>query len=507
MAGFGWWWHKRYDSAMTQINTNLYRAQQVRDMDSMAIHELGIPGIELMERAGAAAFALLQQQWPAARRIAVFCGSGNNGGDGYVIARLAWQQGISVSLYSLADPGKLTGDALTAAQRLDETDVEAIAWQPDTILQADVIVDALLGTGLKGEVSAHYRQVIESINASGIPVLAVDIPSGLHADTGTVLGLAVMAHHTISFIAMKQGLYTGAAADYVGELHFADLAVPPEVLQAFEAPARAINFASLAENLTPRCRASHKGDHGHVLIIGGDCGYSGAIRMAGEVALRSGAGLVSLATRVEHAALINIGRPELMVHGVEQAAGLGQLVDKADVVAIGPGLGQSDWARQLFACVLASKRPLVIDADALNLLAHNPQHRADWILTPHPAEAARLLASTTTEINADRFAAIEQIQCRYGGSIVLKGAGSLIHSAQGATAVCTDGNPGMAGGGMGDVLTGIIASLWAQGQSQCMAAMLGVCLHSAAADLAAADGEKGLLATDLLPWIRQRVNQ
>jgi len=476
-------------------------------MDHMAIHEIGIAGIDLMERAGAAAFELLQQQWPAARRISVFCGSGNNGGDGYVIARLAREQGMTVNLYQLGDHSKLKGDALTAAQRLAATDVEVNVWQDGTSLECDVIVDALLGTGLSGEVSTHYRQAIETINASGVPVLAVDIPSGLYADTGAVLGAAIQASHSISFIAMKQGLLTGAAADYVGELHFADLEVPAEVVQQFEASALTLSFERLESNLVPRRRASHKGDNGHVLIIGGDHGYSGAIRMAGEAALRAGAGLVSLATRAEHAALINLGRPELMVHGIEQATALRPLIEKADVVAIGPGLGQGDWARQLFASAMESKRPLVVDADGLNLLAQNPLQRDNWILTPHPGEAARLLETGAVEINVDRFAAVEQIQRQYGGTVVLKGAGSLVCSSHGPMAVCTDGNPGMASGGMGDVLTGIITSLLAQGHTPDMAAKLGVCLHGAAADMAVAgDGERGLLASDLMPWIRRLVN-
>ena len=494
-------------SPMLKINTQLYRAQQVREMDHMAIHEFGIAGMTLMQRAGAAAFECLQQHWPAAKSIAVFCGTGNNGGDGYVIARLAREQGMSVSLYQLGDHRKLKGDALTAAQALAETDVEVMAWQDKGIVECDVIVDALLGTGLNGEVSTHYRQAIEVINASGVPVLAVDIPSGLHADTGAVLGAAIKADHTISFIGFKQGLFTGMAADKVGELHFADLDVPAEVVQSFEPSATTICLEGLDSNLVPRRRAAYKGDAGHVLIIGGDHGYSGAIRMAGEAALRAGAGLVSLATRAEHAALINLGCPGLMVHGIEQAEQLQPLLEKTDIVAIGPGLGQSDWAQQLFACVMESKGPLVVDADGLNLLAHNPQQKDNWILTPHPGEAARLLATSATEINADRFAAIQQIQQQYGGSVVLKGAGSLVRSSQGPTAVCTDGNPGMASGGMGDVLTGIIASLWAQGQPQAMAAQLGTCLHGAAADMAVvADGERGLLASDLMLWIRRLVN-
>lgn len=478
-------------------------------MDAMAIHEIGIPGIELMERAGAAAFALLQAAWPAARHIAVFCGAGNNGGDGYVIARLARERNMNVSLYQVGDHSKLKGDALTAARRLLELDVKVMAWEPGAGLDAetDIVVDALLGTGLRGEVRSHYRQAIEAINESGIPVLAVDIPSGLQADTGAVLGVAVRADQTLCFIAMKQGLYTGLAAGYVGTLHFADLGVPPEVRQRFKASAVAIAYTGMQSALPPRPRWAHKGQAGHVLIIGGNHGYSGAIRMAGEAALRTGAGLVSLATRTDQAALINIGRPELMVHGIEHAGQLQTLIDKADVLAIGPGLGQDDWARQVFDCAMAADLPQVVDADGLNLLAQYPNRRDNRILTPHPGEAARLLDQASGQINADRFTAVEQMQRQYGGTVVLKGAGSLIHSDHGPTAVCTDGNPGMASGGMGDVLTGIIAGLWGQGLAQDVAAQLGVCLHGAAADKAvAADGERGLLASDLMPWIRRLVN-
>ncbi len=382
-----------------------------------------------------------------------------------------------------------------------------IPWRDKLDFDADVIVDALLGTGLSGEVSGHYRQAIESINASGMAVLAVDIPSGLNADTGVVMGTAIKAQQTISFIAMKLGLYTGEAPDYVGELHFADLAVPDDIYQHFQATAKTTCYAGLESFLAPRSRILHKGRAGHVLVIGGNHGYSGAVRMAGEAALRAGAGLVSIATRADHAGLINIERPELMVHGVESAQQLRPLMDKADILAIGPGLAQDDWARSLFAAALERDIPMVLDADALNLLAQNPQRRDNWILTPHPGEAARLLGQTINEVKADRFAAVEMIQQQYGGSVVLKGAGSLIYSGQLPFLICTDGNPGMASGGMGDVLTGIVASLWGQGLAQVMSAQLGVCLHGAAADMAVvADGERGLLASDLMPWIRRLVN-
>jgi len=257
--------------------------------------------------------------------------------------------------------------------------------------------------------------------------------------------------------------------------------------------------------LPPRPRASHKGDYGHVLVVGGDHGMAGAVRLAGEAAARVGSGLVSVATRLDHAAVIAAARPELMCHGVECARDLCVLLQRASVVAIGPGLGQSAWARELLAALLQTHSPLVVDADALNLLAQEPTRRDHWILTPHPGEAARLLDMTTGQIQADRLYAVQALQQRYGGVCVLKGAGSLV-CASGSIAICEAGNPGMASGGMGDVLTGIIAGLLAQGLSLVDAACAGVYIHAKAGDRAAQEGERGLLASDLMPHLRQLVN-
>ena len=257
--------------------------------------------------------------------------------------------------------------------------------------------------------------------------------------------------------------------------------------------------------LPPRSRASHKGDYGHVLVVGGDHGMAGAVRLAGEAAARTGSGLVSIATCLVHAAAIAAARPELMCHGVECARDLRPLLQRASVVAIGPGLGQSAWARDMLAAVLQTHLPLVVDADALNLLAQEPTRRDDWILTPHPGEAARLLGITTEQIQADRLHAVQTLQQRYGGVCVLKGAGSLVCAPE-SIALCEVGNPGMASGGMGDVLTGIIAALLAQGLSLVDAACAGVYIHAKAGDRAAQDGERGLLASDLMPYLRPLVN-
>ncbi len=481
----------------------LYRAAQVRRLDHTAIHHFGIAGETLMERAGAFGFASLQRFWPLAKSIAVVCGTGNNGGDGYVIARLAHEAGLAVTLLQLGDHDKLRGDAALNARRCEVLTIpcEPLRKIPD---DTHVIVDAILGTGLERIVSGHWAEALQMINQHRAGVLAIDIPSGLNSDTGAVMGTAVRADVTTTFIALKQGMFTAAAADYCGEILFDALDIPARLYATELLSARRVDWERQRQLLPQRPRSSHKGDCGHVLVVGGAPGFSGAVRLAGEGALRSGAGLVSVATDARHAGLIAASRPELMCHGIDNPAGLEPLLQRCSVVAIGPGLGQSAWGQSLFESVLQSNKPLVVDADALNLLAQHPQQRRDWILTPHPGEAARLLGVTIPEIQSDRFSAAQQLQQRYDGVIVLKGAGTLIHSpGHRPPAVCSQGNPGMATGGSGDVLTGVIAGLIAQGFELQDAAETGVCVHAAAGDLAAQDGERGMIASDLFPHIRK----
>jgi len=492
---------------MTNLAHNLYRADQVRAMDHYAIHTLGISGTVLMERAGEAAFTLLKQKWPSAKKIVVLCGTGNNGGDGYVVARLAKQAGLNVKVMQVGDANKLQGDALAAAQRLQSVDITPMDFDRAVLLTADVIVDAMLGIGLQGNVSDDKQHVIKVVNQIDSPVLSLDIPSGLNADNGQVQGAAIEADATITFIANKRGLFHGDALDYTGEVSLATLNVPLAVYETEKAEVEHIHYAQLRSLLKPRRRNTHKGDYGHVLIIGGEQGLTGAPRMAGEAAARIGAGLVSIATRNAHAGVLNMSRPELMVHGVEDEASFDRLADRANVIVIGPGLGQSEWAQQLLKYAIESGHPLVVDADALNLLAVSPQKRHNWILTPHVGEAARLLGKSTLEIQQDRFQAARELQDNYGGVAVLKGAGSLIASHDLPMYLCVHGNPGMATGGMGDVLTGIIAGLIAQGIDLLDATSLGVCLHATAGDqAAAAAGERGLLPSDLMSWIRRLAN-
>ena len=485
---------------MPTLPTTLYRAAQVRELDRIAIEEFGIPGAVLMGRAGEAAFRSMRLHWPKVRRIAVVCGLGNNGGDGYVIARLAAEAGLDVGVLQVGDPQRLQGDALRARRLLDATPVVVYPFDVRALSDADLIVDALLGTGLKGEPHGEWREAIQAINAADKPVLAVDIPSGLDADTGCVQGAAVRAALTVTFIGLKQGMVTADGPDHCGVIQFNDLGVPSEVFARVAASATRIELKDLPR-LPGRRRNSHKGDYGRLLVIGGEHGMAGALRLCGEAALRVGAGLVYLATRADHAAVISAQRPELLCYGVERPEQLAPLLERADVIAIGPGLGQSEWASQLLARVLDTGLPLVVDADALNLLALEPLRRDNWILTPHPGEAARLLKTNTSEIQNDRFTAATDLQKRYGGVVVLKGAGTLVVTEQ-RVEVCSAGNPGMASAGMGDVLTGVIAGLIAQGLGLEEAARLGVCLHAAAGDKAAQQGERGLIASDLLPWLR-----
>ena len=454
-----------------------------------------------MRSAGAAAFKALLDYWPEAGRIAVFCGGGNNGGDGYVIARLALEAGLQVSVFSIVDVANLQGEALQAYQDFIRVGGGVLDFN-GSIPESDVIVDALLGTGLTRAVSDQFERAILAINASAIPVLAVDLPSGLHADTGQVLGYAVRAELTVTFIALKSGLFTGQAVNYRGKVICADLQIPQSAFSSVSAFAQLIKCPALPR----RVRDAHKGCYGHVLLVGGNQGFSGAIRLAGEAALRTGAGLVSIASHPDHTAWLNVGRPELMCHAIDDPDSLQALLDKTSVVVIGPGLGQDNWAKRVFERVLASGKPAVLDADALNLLVHSSQCRENWLLTPHPGEAARLLGCTTAEIAEDRYRAASQLQSVYGGVCVLKGAGSII-AADSLLAVATSGNPGMASGGMGDVLAGVCGALMAQGWAIDEAACLAVQIHGEAADLAAEEnGERGLLASDLFPLIRRLLN-
>jgi NAD(P)H-hydrate epimerase len=490
----------------TRLPYDLYRAEQVRELDRTAIEDFAIPGLTLMQRAGAVAFRLLRWRWARAADVTVVCGTGNNGGDGFIVAQLAREAGMQVRVLQLGDSERLRGDARSAADAYLAAGGQVTPFS-DIQGETDLIVDAVLGTGLEREVAGEWRHALQQMNSHPAPVLALDIPSGLHSDSGRILGQAVRADATVSFIGLKQGLFAGEGPECCGRVYFDRLDVPPGVYEKQTPSARRMDWREQFRKLQPRRRTAHKGEFGHVLVIGGDHGYSGAALMAAAAAARTGAGLVSLATRQGHASMLNLSRPELMCHGVETADQLRPLLKRVSVIAIGPGIGTTDWALSLLNVALESGLPLVVDADALNLLALDPQQRDQWVLTPHPGEAGRLLGIKVAELQQDRFSCVESMQRRYGGTVVLKGAGTLVCDEAGnPVSICTDGNPGMASGGMGDVLTGVIAAFVAQGFPLGEAARLGVCLHAAAADRAAGNGERGLLATDLIAEIRALVN-
>jgi NAD(P)H-hydrate epimerase len=485
----------------------LHRAAALRELERRACTGQGLTPGELMERAGAASFEVLTGRWPAARRVSVICGGGNNGGDGYVLARLARAAGLDVSVFTVGAGREPPAAAAAAAGRYRDAGGAVRPFAGGLPAGCDVAVDALFGIGLDREVRGDAAAAIAALNGAGVPVLALDVPSGLDADTGAVRGVAVRAAVTVSFLAQKPGLFTGAGPEYARHVVFADLGVEPAIAADLAPDACLVRHGTRPFPLPPRARDAHKGAFGHVLVVGGDAGFAGAPIMAGEAALRTGAGLVSVATRPAHGALAAALRPELMVHGIAAAADLEPLLRRATVIAAGPGLGQSDWAVAFLACVLDTRVPLVLDADALNLLARDPVRRAGWILTPHPGEAARLLGATTRDVQGDRLGAAQALVEKYGGVAVLKGAGTVVAGGGNrCPAICGDGNPGMASGGMGDVLTGVIAALCAQGVPAREAAETGVCLHAAAADRAAADGERGIVATDLMPWLRRLAN-
>jgi len=492
--------------ARAELPNDIYTAEQVRALDGIAINELGIPGYELMCRAGEAALAALQSYWPRARSVAVVCGAGNNAGDGYVVARLARQQGLRVRVIAVVPADRLTGDAARAWQDYEQPGGTVEAFAAASALTEDVVVDGLLGTGLTRELDGDFLAAVNAINGSTRPVLALDIPTGLHAETGLRLGAAVEAAVTVTFVGLKRGLFLGVAPDYRGALEFSSLAIPDAAYARLNAGIERLTPAILEGLLPPRPRTAHKGANGSVLLVGGAPGMAGAIRLAGEAALRAGAGLVRVATHPDSVASVMAGRAEVMCEGLTDPESLEPLLAVSDAVVLGPGLGQSSWARSLWERVLASELPVILDADGLNLLARAPQGRGQWLLTPHPGEAARLLETDTASIQADRLAAVENLVKTYQGVAVLKGAGSLVAAGGERIGLCDRGNPGMATAGMGDVLAGLLGGLAVQIGDLEQTARAGVLIHAACGDAAAASGERGLVAGDLMESIRSWVN-
>lgn len=488
-------------------NCPLYAVEAVRAVEARATARLRDAGV-LMARAGQAAWQALLERWPGALRIVVACGPGNNGGDGYVLARHALEAGREVQVVRLADHAPRGALAVQAAQQYVAAGGTVLTWA-GTLPPADVAVDAVFGIGFRGAPPDEAASLFAAVLRAQMPVLALDVPSGVDADTGAVPSAAVRADATIEFLLRKRGLVTGAALDHVGDGLLASLGLVEEDHEGIGPAAELLRASMLPGRLPRRSRESHKGCHGRVLCLGGDLGHGGAILLAAEAALRAGAGLVDVGTRAPHVGAMLSRRPEAMVRCVDAAdPDFPGLMAAADVVALGPGLGQETWGRALFDASIASAKPMVLDADALNLLAGAPRHLPDGcVLTPHPGEAARLLGTDARVLQRDRHAAARDLAQRYGAVVVLKGAGTVVAAPDAISRVIGAGNPGMAVGGMGDVLTGVIASLMAQGLSAFDAASHGALLHAAAGDAAAAvAGPVGLIPSDLMPELRRLRN-
>ncbi|MCK7542847.1 NAD(P)H-hydrate dehydratase [Marinobacter bryozoorum] len=495
------------------LTESLFTADGVQALDRFLIEDQGVDGYGLMQKAARAAFRQLMRHWPDAASVLVLCGAGNNGGDGYLVALNALRQGLAVDCIAVADPQKLSGDARRAWRDAEQAGVAIRQWQAvagdERIRLFDgspVVVDAMLGTGVRGQPRAPFDEVVRQVNASGCPVLAVDVPSGLDASRGVAEGDAVKADVTVTFIGQKLGLLTGEGPHFAGTVIHDTLGAERAPADfPVEAVASLAGWSRCREWLPPLSRSAHKGVFGHVLVVAGDRGFGGAGLLAAEAAARSGAGLVSLATRPEHVAPALSRCPSLMVRGVVHGNELAPLLEKADVVVCGPGLGQFAWGEQMLQQVLEAGKPRLLDADALNLMAHRmPVVSDEQVITPHPGEAARLLSCSVAEIEADRLAAVRSLQQRFGGLALLKGAGTLVAAPDQLPVLVAGANPGMATGGMGDVLSGILGAFMAQATrsgalSLADGVVLGASLHLAAADSASrSKGSRGLLPMDVI---------
>tara|TARA_B100000029_G_scaffold515582_1_gene623374 strand:+ start:432 stop:1991 length:1560 start_codon:yes stop_codon:yes gene_type:complete len=498
-------------SITTTYPVSVYTADQVRTIDRLAIKKLGVTGYELMCRAGEASFSLLQNCWPDVQTIAVFCGQGNNSGDAYVLAHLALQAGIKVKVIAVTPGEQLQNEAAIAWDQYTKNGGKVEVFSADCIITEDVIVDGLLGTGLTRQLQGDMLSAVQLINTSEVPVLALDMPTGLDADTGMLHGDCVKADITLTFVGLKQGLFLGVGPNYVGKLEFSDLSIHgkddnnDKLFDQIQPQICRLTPRDLDICLKPRAQLAHKGTNGSLLLVGGAPGMAGAIRLAAEAALRSGAGIVRVATHPDSVSSVMAGRAEIMCHGVIDEEELQPLLGSAEAVILGPGLGQSVWAKNLWKCITKSTLPVVLDADGLNLLsAENkikPLDRGNWILTPHPGEAAKLLCTDLDSVQRDRLGAVKELAQTFSSVAVLKGGCSLVAGEDIFVRLCDRGNPGMATPGMGDVLAGIIGGFLVQVGNLGLATRAAVFVHAVCGDIAALDGERGLLAGDIIRHI------
>ncbi|MGB0893352.1 MAG: NAD(P)H-hydrate dehydratase [Parashewanella sp.] len=486
----------------TSLPSELYSVEQVRQAEIAACKAQEKELYQLVEKAGLSAFDILMPQLTQNDKVIVLVGNGNNGADGLVLARLLDEKNIDTQVMGLQKP-TTSSEFQQAKQLFEQQGGEVLSIVAEQLTEADYLIDAMFGTGLTRPLSAEFESLIQGINQCKAKVISLDVPSGINADTGYAT-LAVEAVTTLCFGALKQGLFTYKARQYCGEIVLTDIGLQPYLPQA---DTQRVDCHYLDGIMTKRSRYAHKGDSGKVAVVGGDVGMSGAVRLCSEASLRAGSGLVSVVSRPENQSVVVGGCPELLFCPAEFVdMEVYQRLGWATALVLGPGLGRHDWGLNLFKATMLSERPLVIDADGLNILSRQPQKQSHWVLTPHAVEAARLLDCKVEAVNADRFKAARDIQRKYGGVVVLKGAGTIIDDGT-QTFVAAVGNPGLASGGCGDVLAGIIGALMAQGFTSIKAAIAGVVVHGCAADIAAQEGERGMLASDLLLPIRQLVNQ
>lgn len=491
---------------MRYAATPVFLTNEIRRIEQLERHRF--PRTDLMERAGLATAKLVRDLLrEKEKRILLFAGPGNNGGDALVAARHLKQWWLDVSVVFTGDRSKLPEDAKTALQAWEDAGGETLA-EASLAFRPDLIVDGLFGIGLQRPLEGRYAELVKGINASRGRVLAIDVPSGLHADTGTVLGHAVRAQHTITFIGLKAGLLNLDGPDHAGEVHVDDLGI--DLTEQISPAGWLIAESILRKLLPPRPRNAHKGTFGTVGLIGGAPGMTGAALLAGRAALKLGAGKVRIGLLADSPSVDQL-QPELMLRPAQDLVKMPEL----SCIACGPGLGQSQAAGHVLAAVIQHPAPLVLDADALNLLAKDSaiqsalsRRVAPTLLTPHPAEAARLLDSTTQDVQADRLAAALELANRFNASVVLKGSGSVCALGGGDWYINGTGNPGMASAGMGDVLTGILAALLAQGAEAGAALLAGVYLHGAAADylIEQGTGPVGMTASEVIDAARSVLN-
>jgi len=508
----------------------ILNSAQMRDADRRTIDDIGIPAIVLMENAGRQVVAAMEATFEdlGDKAVAVLCGRGNNGGDGFVVARTLLQRGVDVSVFVVGALAEIRGDARTNLEilgRLGLTVVEIAdsqSWELhfSEISECDVIVDALFGTGLKTPLQGMLETVVADVNASGIPVVAIDLPSGLSADSQDLIGDCIDATVTITLGAPKLPLVLPPAELHAGDIVIADIGIPSDVIDSVDGPRTELLTRGLVRSLIqPRTADAHKGDFGHVLVIGGSRGRSGAAHLAAMGALKSGAGLVTVATPASCQPIVAAMAPEYMTIPLAEAdegldaADLDRLLEQEfDVVAIGPGLGTApNTIRFVQAALERAGGPIVLDADALNAFADDPEalvgaESRDVIITPHPGEFARLTGVSTNEVQANRVELARAFAASHRVYVILKGHRTVIATPDEQVFINPTGNPGMASGGMGDVLTGIVAGWLGQLLDAEAACKLGVYLHGTAGDLAeASEGEIALTASDVLAHLGDAV--